>query len=116
MKRSINVVNQEVAQEMANRLLHLIISTEMTAERDAGMILVIAEDTIQEIEDVIARGIIIVIGLIQKIGEKMIADMTLKETGQKSHQRTWVLTCKFTERRPGSRLRVRVSEEISLSL
>lgn len=80
------------------------------------MILVIAEGTIQGIEDVIAQGIVIVIGLTQEIGEKTIADMTLKETGQKRHQRTWALTCKFTERRPGSRLRVRVYEEISLNL
>jgi hypothetical protein len=116
MKRSINVVNLEVAQEMPNRFLPLIISTELTIERGAGMILVIAEGTIQVIEDVIARGIVIVIGLTQKIGEKMIADMTLKETGQKSHQRTWALICKYTERRPGSRLRVRVSEGINLSL
>jgi hypothetical protein len=115
MKRSIKD-NLEVAQETPNRLLPLIISTELTIERGAGMILVIAEDTIQEIKDDRARGIAIVIGLIQKIGEKMIAYMTLKGTGQKSHQRTWALTCKFTERRPGSRLKLRVSEEISLSL
>ena len=114
MKISINF-NREVAQEMPNRLLTLI-STEMTAERGAGMILVIAEDMIQEIADEAVRGIVIVIGLTQKIGEKMIADMTLKETGKKSHQRTWALICKSTERRPGSRQRVRVSEEISLSL
>jgi hypothetical protein len=80
------------------------------------MILVIEEDMIQEIEDETARGIVIVIGLTQKIGEKTIADMTLKETGQINLQRTWALTCKFTERRPGSRMRVRVSEGISLSL
>jgi hypothetical protein len=115
MKRIINV-NLEVAQETPNRLLPLIIITELTTERGAGMILVIAEDKIQEIEDERARGIAIVIGLIQKIGERMFADMTLKGTGQKSHQRTWALTCKFTERRPGSRLKLRVSEEISLSL
>jgi hypothetical protein len=79
LKRSINV-NLEVALEI--KLLLLIINTKLTADRNVGMILVIAEDTIQEIADVKAQGIVIDIGLIQKTGgQKMVADMTLKETG-----------------------------------
>ena len=86
MKSTINV-NLEVALEMPNRLHPLIISTtELTAERGSGMILEIAEDKTQDIADIRARGII---GLFQKIGGKMIYDMTLKETGQRnSHKRT----------------------------
>jgi hypothetical protein len=92
-------------------LLPLIISTET----GAGMILVTDEEgTILGIADVTARGIAIVTGPLLKTKEgKMIAAMTHKET---NHPRTWALTCKSTEKRPGSRLRVRVSEEISISL
>jgi hypothetical protein len=93
-------------------LLPLIISTE----RGAGTILVTDEEggPIQEIADVTARGIAIVTGPILKTREgKIIAVMTHKETNR---PRTWALTCKSTERRPGSWLKARVSEEISISL
>ena len=91
--------------------LPLIISTET----GAGMILVTdVEGTILGIADVTARGIAIVTGPILKTREgKMIAVMTHKETNR---PRTWALTCKSTERRPGSWLKARVSEEISISL
>jgi hypothetical protein len=107
-KKSTNA-NLEVAQEML--LLPLIISTE----RGAGKILVIVvEGTILGIADVTARGIAIVTGPnLETRDGKTIAVMTQKET---NHPRTWALTCKSTEKRPGSRLRVRVSEEISISL
>jgi hypothetical protein len=92
-------------------LLPLIITTELTAE----MILVTdEEDVIQEIADVTPRGIVIVTDPLLKTREgKMIAAMTHKETNP---PRTWALTCKSTERKPGSWPRVRVSEEISISL
>lgn len=106
-KRSINA-NLEVALEMS---LLLIISTE----RDTWMILVTDEEgTIQEIADQTARGIPIVTGPTLETREgKTIVAMTHKET---KRPRTWALTCKSTERRPGSSPRVRVSEGISISL
>jgi len=107
-KRSTNA-NLEVALEML--LLPLIISTE----RGAGMILVTDEEgTIQEIADQTARGIAIVTGPTLETREgKTIAAMNHKET---KRPRTWALTCKSTERRPGSWPRVRVFEGISIRL